>query len=74
MQESELGARTIKKVSRRIIPYIFVLYIIAFLDRVNIGYAALEMNKDLGLTASTLGLISGIFFIGYFLLKYPVIC
>lgn len=38
MQESELGARTIKKVSRRIIPYIFVLYIIAFLDRVNIGY------------------------------------
>ncbi|MGW6299624.1 MFS transporter [Peribacillus butanolivorans] len=71
MQESELGARTIKKVSRRIIPYIFVLYIIAFLDRVNIGYAALEMNKDLGLTASTLGLISGIFFIGYFLFEVP---
>jgi ACS family tartrate transporter-like MFS transporter len=71
MHQSELETRTLRKVSRRIIPYIFVLYIIAFLDRVNIGYAALEMNKDLGLTASVMGLISGIFFIGYFLFEVP---
>jgi MFS transporter, ACS family, tartrate transporter len=71
MHQSELETTTLKKVSRRIIPYIFVLYIIAFLDRVNIGYAALEMNKDLGLTASVMGLISGIFFIGYFLFEVP---
>lgn len=71
MQKSDLEARTLKKVSRRIIPFIFVLYIIAFLDRVNIGYAALDMNKDLGLTASVMGLISGIFFISYFLFEVP---
>jgi ACS family tartrate transporter-like MFS transporter len=71
MHHSELETRTLKKVSRRIIPYIFVLYIIAFLDRVNIGYAALEMNKELSLTASAMGLISGIFFIGYFLFEVP---
>ncbi|KAB2328316.1 MFS transporter [Cytobacillus depressus] len=71
MQKSELEERTLKKVSRRIIPYIFVLYIIAFLDRVNIGYAALDMNKALGLTATAMGLISGIFFISYFLFEVP---
>lgn len=71
MNPSELEVRTLKKVSKRIIPFIFVLYIISFLDRVNIGYAALEMNKDLGLTASVMGLISGIFFIGYFLFEVP---
>ncbi|BCJ88379.1 MFS transporter [Effusibacillus dendaii] len=63
--------RTIRKISYRIIPYIFVLYIISFLDRVNIGYAALDMNKALGLTSTVMGLISGIFFIGYFLFEVP---
>lgn len=66
-----LGETTMKKISRRIIPFIFVLYIISFLDRVNIGYAALDMNKALGLTSSALGLISGIFFFGYFLFEVP---
>lgn len=66
-----LEKRVIRKVSLRIIPYIFILYIISFLDRVNIGYAALDMNEDLGLTASTMGLISGIFFFGYFLFEVP---
>jgi ACS family tartrate transporter-like MFS transporter len=54
-----------------IIPYVFILYIIAFLDRVNVGYAALQMNKALGLTAQAFGFGSGIFFIGYFLLEIP---
>jgi MFS transporter, ACS family, tartrate transporter len=66
-----LGERTMKKISKRIIPFIFILYIISFLDRVNIGYAALDMNKALGLTSSALGLISGIFFFGYFLFEIP---
>jgi ACS family tartrate transporter-like MFS transporter len=54
-----------------IIPYVFILYIIAFLDRVNVGYAALQMNKALGLTAQAFGLGAGIFFIGYFILEIP---
>ncbi|PLT30046.1 MFS transporter [Peribacillus deserti] len=66
-----LEKRVVRKVSLRIIPFIFILYIISFLDRVNIGYAALDMNEDLGLTASTMGLISGIFFFGYFLFEVP---
>ncbi|UZJ80961.1 MFS transporter [Fictibacillus sp. KU28468] len=63
--------RTTKKVFWRIIPFIFLLYIVAFLDRVNLGYAALDMNKDLALASSTFGLISGIFFFGYFLFEIP---
>ncbi|MFD4820167.1 MFS transporter [Peribacillus butanolivorans] len=70
-QNSALEKRTLKKVSLRIIPFIFILYIIAFLDRVNIGYAALDMNQELGLTAKNLGFISGIFFIGYFIFEIP---
>jgi len=56
---------------RRLIPYLFVLYIIAFLDRVNLSYAQLTMKGDLGFTDDVLGLGSGIFFIGYFLLEIP---
>ncbi|GGB53802.1 MFS transporter [Fictibacillus barbaricus] len=66
-----IGERTTKKVFWRIIPFIFLLYIVAFLDRVNLGYAALDMNKDLALASSTFGLISGIFFFGYFLFEIP---
>ncbi|HZG60199.1 MAG TPA: MFS transporter [Anoxybacillus sp.] len=69
--KASLENKVIRKVTLRIIPYIFILYIISFLDRVNIGYAALDMNKDLGLTASTMGLISGIFFFGYLLFEVP---
>lgn len=66
-----LEERTTKKVFWRVIPFIFLLYIIAFLDRVNLGYAALDMNEDLALASSTFGLISGIFFLGYFLFEIP---
>lgn len=73
MTESQVSFenRTMKKVMRRIIPFVFILYVIAFLDRVNLGYAALEMNKDLALAAEVFGLVSGIFFIGYFLFEVP---
>jgi MFS transporter, ACS family, tartrate transporter len=56
---------------RHILPYLFLLHIIAFLDRVNVSYAALEMTKDLGFTAEVYGFGAGIFFIGYFLLEIP---
>ncbi|MGM0919598.1 MAG: hypothetical protein ACQEWW_00010 [Bacillota bacterium] len=61
IQIENLEKRTVRKVMKRIIPYTFLLYIIAILDRVNLSYAALEMKKDLGLTAGVYGLISGIF-------------
>ena len=56
---------------RRLLPYLFVLYIIAFLDRVNLSYAQLTMKGDLGFADDVLGLGSGIFFLGYFLLEIP---
>ncbi|MBO9129389.1 MFS transporter [Bacillus sp. 165] len=66
-----LESRTVQKVTTRIIPFLFILYIVAFLDRSNLSYAALEMNKELGLTAEVFGLVAGIFFIGYAFLEIP---
>ena len=63
--------RIMSKVMWKIVPYIFFLYIIAMIDRVNVGFAALSMNKDLGINASTYGLIAGVFFIAYFFFEIP---
>ena len=68
---NELGLRTLRKVAWRLIPFMVLLYFVAFLDRVNIGFAALTMNADLGLTPSMFGFASGIFFIGYVLFEVP---
>ena len=68
---AELEKRTVSKVFWRLIPFLGLLYIIAFLDRVNVGYAALSMNKDLGFSNAVYGLGAGIFFIGYFLMEVP---
>jgi D-galactonate transporter len=59
------------KVRRRLIPFMFLLYIIAYVDRVNIGFAALQMNRDLGLSPAAYGFGAGIFFLGYFLFEVP---
>jgi len=67
----EFERATVRKVTWRIIPLCFVLYIISYIDRANIGYAALEMNKELALTAEAFGFAAGIFFIGYFLFEVP---
>ena len=61
----------VRKITFRIIPFVFILYIISYLDRANIGYAALQMNKELALSSEAFGFISGIFFIGYFLFEVP---
>src|SRR5262249_35356030 len=56
---------------RRLIPFLFLLYIVAYLDRINVGFAALQMNAALGLSASAYGLGAGIFFLGYVLFEIP---
>jgi ACS family tartrate transporter-like MFS transporter len=61
----------IAKVALRLIPFVCLLYFVAFLDRVNVGFAALTMNQDLGLSASAYGTGAGIFFLGYFLFEVP---
>jgi len=61
----------LRKTAWRLIPFMGLLYFVAFLDRVNIGFAALTMNADLGLTKSTYGLATGIFFFGYVLFEVP---
>jgi len=63
--------KTTRKVQIRIIPFIFLLYIVGFLDRINIGFAALTMNKELAITSQQYGLVFGIFFVGYFLFEIP---
>ncbi|WP_029077554.1 MFS transporter [Bradyrhizobium sp. th.b2] len=69
--ESELGTRVLRKISLRIVPFIMLLYFVAFIDRVNIGFASLTMNKDIGLSPTVYGFGAGIFFWGYFLFEVP---
>jgi D-galactonate transporter len=67
----DLETRTIARVSTRLVPFLIVCYFVAYLDRVNVGFAALTMNKDLGLTAAAYGLGAGIFFLTYFVFEVP---
>jgi len=69
--ENLIESRTIHKLQIRLIPYLFLLYVVAMIDRVNIGFAQLTMNKDLGLSSQQYGIAAGIFFIGYFLFEVP---
>ena len=61
----------LRKVRRRLIPFLFLLYIVAYLDRVNVGFAAIDMNRDLGFSAAVYGMGSGLFFLSYTLLEVP---
>lgn len=61
----------IRKAALRLLPFLCLLYFIAFLDRVNVGFAALTMNQDIGLSASAYGFGAGILFLGYFLFEVP---
>ncbi|MGH9616288.1 MAG: MFS transporter, partial [Acidobacteriaceae bacterium] len=73
--ESEQRALDLKRIYRRIafrlIPFLMLLYLIAFLNRVNVSFAALTMNKDLGLSNTLFGLGAGIFFLGYVPFEVP---
>ena len=68
---NKLPAVTLRKVTWRLIPFLFVLYVIAWLDRVNVGFAGLQMNADLGFSSTVFGFGSGIFFLGYCLFEIP---
>src|SRR5438270_10919732 len=59
-----IEASALRKVNRRIMPFVFVLYLINFIDRINIGFAALTMNKELAITSEQFGFLAGIFFFG----------
>ena len=71
LHTSDEVRRTFAKVTLRIIPFLFVCYVFAYLDRVNIGFAALQMKQDLAFSDAVYGLGAGIFFLGYFLFEVP---
>jgi ACS family tartrate transporter-like MFS transporter len=64
-------SRVIGQVTRRLVPFIFLAYVVAYLDRVNIGFAATDMQKDLGIGDAAYGFGAGLFFLGYFLFEIP---
>jgi MFS transporter, ACS family, tartrate transporter len=66
-----IETQSIAKVSRRLVPFLIVCYFVAYLDRVNVGFAALTMNQDLGLSQTAFGFGAGIFFIAYFIFEVP---
>jgi len=70
-EDFDASERTLAKAFRRILPFIFLCYVVSYLDRTNVGFAALTMNKDLGLTGEQFGLAAGLFSIGYFLFEIP---
>jgi ACS family tartrate transporter-like MFS transporter len=69
--EDAIARSTVRRINRRIMPFLFLLYVIAFLDRVNVGYAGLQMTRELHFSNAVFGFGSGIFFIGYVLLEIP---
>jgi ACS family tartrate transporter-like MFS transporter len=60
-----------RKIALRLVPFLILLYLVAFLDRVNISFAALTMNRDLHIDESLFGLAAGVFFLGYFFFEVP---
>jgi ACS family tartrate transporter-like MFS transporter len=68
---AEIEKRTMDKVTWRLVPFLMLCYFIAYLDRVNIGFAGASMSKDIGLTAAAFGGAAGIFFIAYFFFEVP---
>lgn len=65
------GDAVLARVRARLIPFLFTLYVVSYLDRVNVGFAALQMNADLELGPEVFGLGAGIFFLGYFVFEVP---
>jgi len=69
--DRELEKRTVSRLLWRLLPFLFLLYIVAFLDRINVGFAALGMQKELGFNDSIFGTAFGFFFLGYFFFQVP---
>src|SRR5215469_4532794 len=64
-------AVTVRKLQIRLLPFLFALFVVAFIDRINLGFAALTMNRELAITSQQFGFAAGIFFWGYFLFEIP---
>ncbi|MBV9655721.1 MAG: MFS transporter, partial [Acetobacteraceae bacterium] len=71
MDNAAVERSAMRRVGWRLVPFLIFAYFVAFLDRVNVGFAAIQMNKDVGLTATIYGWGAGIFFLGYFVLEVP---
>src|SRR5262245_45385750 len=71
MKAPDLATTTMRRVTLRLIPFLFLLYVVAWLDRVNVGFAALQMNSDLRFSSAAFGFGSGVFFLGYCLFEVP---
>lgn len=70
-ESAGVAERTRRRINRRLLPFLFLLYIIAFLDRINVSFAGLDMTRELGFSDRVFGLGSGIFFVGYVVLEIP---
>ena len=68
---AELETRVLRKITLRIVPFVMLLFFVSFIDRATIGFAALAMNKNLGLSPSVFGFSAGIFLLGYLLFEVP---
>lgn len=71
MEEATLARSAIRRIGWRLIPFLILAYFISFVDRVNVGFAGIQMNQDLALSATLFGWGAGIFFLGYFILEVP---
>ena len=71
VDDSRIARSAMRRIGFRLVPFLILAYFISFVDRVNVGFAGLEMRHDLGLTATVFGWGAGIFFLGYFLLEVP---
>lgn len=71
IDDAALAEHVSQKVTLRLVPFMILLYIMSYLDRINVSFAGLEMNKELGFSDSVFGLGAGVFFLGYFLFGVP---
>jgi ACS family tartrate transporter-like MFS transporter len=70
-QDKALETETMRRVSWRLMPFLLLAYLLCYIDRVNVGFASLQMNKAVGIDPKIYGLGAGIFFVGYFILEVP---
>lgn len=69
--QPELEASVVRTLTWRLVPFLFLLYIVAYLDRINLGFAALQMQQQLAFTDAVYGFGAGVFFAGYFFFQVP---
>jgi len=69
--ERSQESAVVAKLTARLLPFLFLLYVVAYLDRINVGFAALQMQSQLGFSDKVYGLGAGLFFAGYFFLQVP---